>query len=112
MLVPHAKPKTTSFLWPNSNEYWNSQYLSTILNRETLAAFDAPLNISTNQHVTIALSRHHLEGKGFKRYYDTEKATDLQATRVLSTVGRLYARGLEEAAGCIKARRVEFRAVN
>jgi hypothetical protein len=55
LLVPHSKPKTTSFLWPDGEGCWSSQPLSTILKRETPAAFNAPLTISTYRHVAIAV---------------------------------------------------------
>lgn len=71
------------------------------------------MTISTYRHVAIALSRRHLRGGGFRRDYGIEeKSSDRQTTHNSWTVGRLYARGLEEAPGFVEARRPELRAIS
>jgi hypothetical protein len=113
LLIPGSKPLGSSFLWPDGEGSWNSQRLSTILKRETINAFKAPMTIPIYRHVAIAISRRHLNGGGFKRDYDIgDRVGDLQTTHTSWTAGRLYARGLEEVPGHVEARRAGFRAVS
>jgi hypothetical protein len=113
LLIPGSKPLGSSFLWPDGEGSWNSQRLSTILKRETINAFKAPMTIPIYRHVAIAISRRHLNGGGFKRDYDIrDRVGDLQTTHTSWTAGRLYARGLEEVPGYVEARRAGFRAVS
>lgn len=60
LLIPGSKPLGSSFLWPDGEGSWNSQRLSTILKRETISAFKAPMTIPVYRHVAIAISRRHL----------------------------------------------------
>jgi hypothetical protein len=113
LLIPGSKPLGSSFLWPDGEGSWNSQRLSTILKRESINAFKAPMTIPIYRHVAIAVSRRHLNGGGFKRDYDIgDRVGDLQTTHTSWTAGRLYARGLEEVPGHVEARRAGFRAVS
>ena len=70
LLMPGPKPLDSSFLWPDKEGSWSSQRLSTVLKRETIDAFKAPITISVYRHVAIAISRRQLDGGGFKRDYD------------------------------------------
>jgi hypothetical protein len=113
LLMPGPKPLGSSFLWPDKEGSWSSQRLSTVLKRETIDAFKAPITIPVYRHVAIAISRRHLDGGGFKRDYDIgDRIGDLQTTHTSWTAGRLYARGLEEVPGHVEARRAGFRAVS
>lgn len=104
---------SSSLLWPKGTEAWSSSRLTNVLRQETGWLCKASLTISTYRHVAIALSRRFLSGDGFKRDYDVEEsASNQQAANTRWTAGRLYARGLEEAAGHVEARRAGFRAVS
>lgn len=71
------------------------------------------LNIITYRHITIAISRQHLKCGGFKRDYGMDKKlADEQATHGSWIAGIVYARGLQEAPGHVKARRIEYRATS
>ena len=107
------KHEASAFLWPDGIGTWAVNRLSKALQRETEPTFGSAISIAVYRHVAIALSRRHVNGKGFSRDFDVEeKASDRQTTHTLWTAGRLYARGLEEAPGHVEARRAEFRAVS
>lgn len=71
------------------------------------------MSIVVWRHLAIAISRKHLACGGFKRDYDMdETAFDNQSCHSTRTAGSVYARGLEEAAGHIEARRESYRKVS
>ena len=72
-----------------------------------------PMSIVVWRYLAIAISRKHLAYGGFKRDYDIDETTfDNQSYHSTRTVGSIYARGLEEAAGYIEARRESYRKVS
>ena len=72
-----------------------------------------PMSIVVWRHLAIAISRKHLACGGFKRDYDMDETTfDNQSCHSTRTAGSIYARGLEEAAGHIEARRESYRKVS
>jgi hypothetical protein len=72
-----------------------------------MLVFGVAFNIPVYRHLAIAISRKHLVGSGFKRDYCPENL-DIQATHTPWTTGRIYARGLEEVAGHVQARRAKY----
>tara|TARA_R110002003_G_scaffold3278_1_gene25047 strand:- start:168 stop:1271 length:1104 start_codon:yes stop_codon:yes gene_type:complete len=113
VLVHKRNAPPSCFLWPAGNESWKASKLTTALSREGRAHFDAPLNILTYRHIAIAISRQHLSSGGFKRDYGIDKKlADEQATHGTWVAGTVYARGLQEAPGHVKARSSEYRAVS
>lgn len=87
--------------------------MSRVLQRETKQALGVALNIQVYRHLAVAMSRKHLSCGGFKRDYgvDDSKA-DAQCSHTTWTVGTVYARGLEEAARHVEARKSEHRKVS
>jgi hypothetical protein len=71
------------------------------------------MNIPVYRHLAVAISRKHLKYGGFKRDYGIEESVvDRQGSHTLWTAGTTYARGLEEAAGHVEARKLEYRKVS
>lgn len=105
--------QSSSFLWPKGAGGWDSSRLGAVLARETSMHLGTTLNIITYRHITIAISRQHLKCGGFKRDYGMDKKlADEQATHGSWIAGIVYARGLQEAPGHVKARRIEYRATS
>lgn len=81
--------------------------------REARLYLDTALGILTYRHLAIAISRQHPLCGGFKRDYGVDKnVADKQATHGLWIAGTVYARGLQEAPGYVKAQSSEYRAVS
>lgn len=115
ILALRKRDLPSPFLWakPGSLEPWDSSRLSLVLQRETKKAFGVALNISVYRHLAVAISRKHLTCGGFKRDYGVEEAGfDRQGSHTSWTAGTTYARGLEEAAGHVEARKAEYRKVS
>ena len=115
LLVLRRKDLPSPFLWavPGSLEPWNSSRLSRVLQRESKEALGVALNIQVYRHLAVAMSRKHLSCGGFKRDYDVDDTmVDTQASHTTWTAGTVYARGLEEAAGHVEARKSEYRKVS
>jgi hypothetical protein len=84
-----------------------------VVAREARLYLDTTLGILTYRHLAIAISRQHLSCGGFKRDYGVDKKiADEQATHGSWIAGTIYARGLQEAPGHVKARSSEYRAVS
>jgi hypothetical protein len=84
-----------------------------VISREARLYLDTSLGILTYRHLAIAISRQHLSCGGFKRDYGVDKKlADEQATHGTWIAGTVYARGLQEAPGHVKARSSEYRAVS
>jgi hypothetical protein len=115
LLVLRRKDLPSPFLWavPGSLEPWNSSRLSRVLQRESKEALGVALNIQVYRHLAVAMSRKHLSCGGFKRDYGVDDTmVDTQASHTTWTAGTVYARGLEEAAGHVEARKSEYRKVS
>ena len=86
-----------------------------VLQAEAQAYLQTKLNILSYRHVAIAISRVHLKSGGFKRDYSgTEAAAmfDKQASYRSWTTGTVYARGLQEAPGHVKARWRQYQGIS
>jgi hypothetical protein len=84
-----------------------------VISREARLYLDTSLGILTYRHLAIAISRQHLSCGGFKRDYGVDKKlADEQATHGTWIAGTVYARGLQEAPGHVKARSLEYQAVS
>lgn len=115
LLVFRSTDQPSSFLWPKpgGRDCWSSERLSRVLKREFMNTIGVPMSIVVWRHLAIAISRKHLACGGFKRDYDMdETAFDNQSCHSSRTAGSVYARGLEEAAGHIEARRASYRKVS
>ena len=115
LLVLRKRDLPSPFLWAASGslEPWNSSRLSRVLQRETKQALGVALNIQVYRHLAVAMSRKHLSCGGFKRDYGVDDSkTDAQCSHTTWTAGTVYARGLEEAAGHVEARKSEYRKVS
>jgi hypothetical protein len=115
MLALRRRDLPSPFLWAKTGslEPWDSSRLSRILQHETRKAFGVTMNISIYRHLAVAISRKHLKCGGFKRDYGVEEAGfDRQGSHTSWTAGTTYARGLEEAAGHVAARKSEYRKVS
>jgi hypothetical protein len=114
LLAFRNKNQPSPFLWATGKgkglETWDSSRLSRVLRREFQAALGVRMTIPVYRHLAIAISRKHLQNGGFKRDYGLEDTKfDWQATHNPWTAGSIYARGLEEAAGHVEARKAEYR---
>ena len=115
MLALRRRELPSPFLWAKrgSLDPWDSSRLSRVLQTETKEAFGVALNISVYRHLAVAISRKHLKCGGFKRDYGLEESgVDKQGSHTSWTAGTTYARGLEEAAGHVEARKSEYRRVS
>ena len=115
MLALRRRELPSPFLWAKrgSLDPWDSSRLSRVLQSETKRAFGVALNISVYRHLAVAISRKHLKCGGFKRDYGLEESgMDKQGSHTSWTAGTTYARGLEEAAGHVEARKSEYRRVS
>jgi hypothetical protein len=113
ILVYKRKDPHSTFLWPKGNGTWDSSRLTKVIAREARLYLDTALGILTYRHLAIAISRQHLPCGGFKRDYGVDKKiADQQATHGTWIAGTVYARGLQEAPGHVKARSSEYRAVS
>jgi hypothetical protein len=113
ILVYKRKDPHSTFLWPKGNGTWDSGRLTKVIAREARLYLDTALGILTYRHLAIAISRQHLPCGGFKRDYGVDKKiADQQATHGTWIAGTVYARGLQEAPGHVKARSSEYRAVS
>jgi hypothetical protein len=84
-----------------------------VIAREARLYLDTTLGILTYRHLAIAISWQHLLCGGFKRDYSVDKKiADEQATHSSWIAGTIYARGLQEAPGYVKAQSSEYRAVS
>jgi hypothetical protein len=113
ILVYKRKAPPSTFLWPKAPGTWDSSRLTKVISREARLHLDTSLGILTYRHLAIAISRQHLSSGGFKRDYGVDKKiADEQATHGTWIAGTVYARGLQEAPGHVKARSSEYRAVS
>lgn len=113
ILVYKRKDPPSTFLWPKGNSTWDPSRLTRVIAREARLYLDTTLGILTYRHLAIAISRQHLSCGGFKRDYGIDKKlADEQATHGTWIAGTVYARGLQEAPGHVKARSSEYRAVS
>jgi hypothetical protein len=84
-----------------------------VIAREARLYLDTTLGILTYCYLAIAISRQHLSCGGFKQDYGVDKKiADEQATHSSWIAGTIYAQGLQEAPGHVKARSLEYRAVS
>jgi hypothetical protein len=113
ILVYKRKDPPSTFLWPKRNGTWDPSRLTKVISREARLYLDTALGILTWRHLAITISRQHLSCGGFKRDYGVDKKlADEQATHGTWIAGTVYARGLQEAPGHVKARSLEYRAVS
>ncbi|KAI1663260.1 DUF3505 domain containing protein [Pyrenophora tritici-repentis] len=113
ILVYKRKDPASTFLWPKDRGTWDPSRLTKVISREARLYLDTTLGIQTYRHLAIAISRQHLLCGGFKRDYSVDKkVADQQATHGTWIAGTVYARGLQEAPGHVKARSAEYRAVS
>ncbi|KAH5618970.1 hypothetical protein HBI23_245980 [Parastagonospora nodorum] len=113
ILVYKRKDPHSTFLWPKGSGTWDSSRLTKVISREARLHLDTSLGILTYRHLAIPISRQHLLSGGFKRDYGVDKKlADEQATHGTWIAGTVYARGLQEAPGHVKARSSEYRAVS
>ena len=113
ILVYKRKDPPSTFLWPKGLGTWDPSRLTKVISREARLYLDTSLGILTYRHLAIAISRQHLSCGGFKRDYGVDKKlADEQATHGTWIAGTVYARGLQEAPGHVKARSSEYRAVS
>jgi hypothetical protein len=112
-LVYKRKDPPSTFLWPKGNGTWDSGRLTKVIAREARLYLDTSLGILTYRHLAIAISRQHLPSRGLKRDYGVDKKiADQQATHGTWITGTVYARGLQEAPGHVKAQSSEYRAAS
>jgi hypothetical protein len=115
VLVYARKEPSSPYLWPKKAGTWNSSRLSKVLNQEASLHLKIPnLNIRMYRHIAIAISRQHLKSGGFKRDYGPLEGgiADQQAAHEPLFAGAAYARGVEEAPGHVKAKRLQYRLVS
>ncbi|KAI1508212.1 hypothetical protein Ptr86124_012933 [Pyrenophora tritici-repentis] len=113
ILVYKRKDPHSTFLWPKGSGTWDSSRLTRVIAREARLYLDTTLSILIYRHLAIAISRQHLPCGGFKRDYGVhKKIADQQATHGTWIAGTVYARGLQEAPGHVKARSSEYRAAS
>jgi hypothetical protein len=115
MLALRRRDLPSPFLWAKegSVDPWDSSRLSRVLQRETKQTFGVAINISVYRHLAVAISPKHLKCGGFKRDYGLEECgMDRQGSHTSWTAGTTYARGLEEAAGHVEARKSEYRRIS
>jgi len=112
-LALHRTGPDSPFLWPKGQGPWKSGALAGVIGEAFQSTLNLAVNIATYRHLAIAISRKHLRCGGFRRDYgikDTE--TDKQAAHSSLTAGLIYARGLEEAAGHVEARKAAYQSVS
>jgi hypothetical protein len=83
-----------------------------VLNQEASLHLKIPnLNIRMYRHVAIAISRQYLKSGGFKRDYGPLERgiADQQAAHESLFAESAYARGVDEAPGHVKAKRLQYR---
>jgi hypothetical protein len=115
VLVYERREPLSPYLWPKKVGSWDSARLSQVLNREATLHLKIPnLNIPTYRHIAIAISRQHLKCGGFKRDYEPLGGgiAEQQAAHEPLFAGAVYARGVEEAPGHVKAKRLQYRLVS
>jgi hypothetical protein len=113
ILVYNRKDPHSTFLWPKQNGTWDPSRLAKVISQEARLYLNTSLGILIYRHLAIAISRQHLSCGGFKRDYGVDKKiADEQATHGSWLAGTVYARGLQEAPGHVKARSSEYRAVS
>lgn len=97
-------------------EPWPTKRLRDVLAREFKQHLATDANVVIWRHVAIAISRRHLNGKGFKRDYDGQEdlqsIADKQAAHNSAWAGQIYARGIEEAPGHVASVRAEYRDIS
>ncbi|KAK7177480.1 hypothetical protein PSPO01_16471 [Paraphaeosphaeria sporulosa] len=112
ILVYKRRDPHSTFLWPKGNGTWNANRLTQMISQEARLYLDTKLGILAYRHLAIAISRKHLLCGGFKLDYGVDKKlADEQATHGTWIAGTVYARGLQEAPGHVKARSSEYRAI-
>lgn len=107
VLVYERKEPLSPYLWPKKVGSWDSARLNQVLKREATLHLKIPnLNIPTYRHIAIAISRQHLKCGGFKRDYEPLEGgiAEQQAAHEPLFAGAVYARGVEEAPGHVKAK--------
>lgn len=115
VLVYERKEPPSPYLWPKKAGSWDSARLSQVLKREASMHMKIPnLNIAMYRHIAIAISRQHLKCGGFKRDYEPLEGgiIEQQAAHEPLFAGAAYARGVEEAPGHIKAKRLQYRLIS
>lgn len=115
VLVYERKESPSPYLWPKKAGSWDSARLSQVLRREaTIHLKISNLNIPMYRHIAIAISRQHLKCGGFKRDYGPLEGgiAEQQAAHEPLFAGAAYARGVEEAPGHVKAKRLQYRLVS
>lgn len=113
ILVYKRKDLPSTILWLKDRGTWDPSRLTRVIAREAHPYLDTALGILTYRHLAIAISRQHLSCGGFKQDCGVnKKIADKQATHGLWIAGTVYARGLQEVPGHVKARSAEYRAVS
>lgn len=115
LFAHHRTGPSSPFIWAKENvwECWDSSRLSRILRREFQAYVGMTINIPIYRHLAIAISRKRLSCGGLKRDHGLEDTRfDWQAAHSPWTAGSVYARGLEEGAGHVEARKAEYRTIS
>jgi hypothetical protein len=113
ILVYKRKDPPSTFLWPKGKGTWDPSRLTKVMAQEARLYLGIALSIQIYRHLAIAISRQHLLCGGFKRDYGIDKKlADKQAAHGTWIAGTIYARGLQEAPGHVKARSSEYRAVS
>ena len=95
--------------------YWDSSWLSRVLQYEFQLCLNTTANIILWRHAAIAISRRHLGGAKFKRDYGSEPAptwVSEQTGHTALVAGNVYACRIEEAPGHVASARAEFRALS
>jgi hypothetical protein len=113
ILVYKCKDPHSMFLWPKESRTWDPSRLTKVISQEARLYLDTGLGITTYGHLAIAISRQHLPCSGFKQDYGGDKkSADEQATHGTWIAGTVFARGLQEVPGYVKARSLKYRAVD
>lgn len=113
ILALHRTQPASPFLWPRNGAATDSKLLGEMIRKSFEDELDITMDVPSYRHLAIAISRKHLPCGGFKRDYGLEDSKfDRQSTHSSWTAGSIYARGLEEAAGHVEARKAEYRSVS
>jgi hypothetical protein len=113
VLALHRTGPPSPFLWPKGQGTWDSKSLAEVIREAFEDTLGLTMNIPSYRHLAIAISRKHLPCGGFKRDYGLEEMKfDSQSAHSSWTAGSIYARGLEEAAGHVEARRAVYRSIS
>jgi hypothetical protein len=113
ILALHRTQPASPFLWPRNGAAGDSKMLGEVIRKAFEDELGIAMDVPSYRHVAIAISRKHLPCGGFKRDYGLEDSKfDRQSTHSSWTAGSIYARGLEEAAGHVEARKAEYRSVS